>query len=139
MPAMEAAARRASVAVIGISVVSPPRRRMSRVCASWSTMPALMKSGALKVAWLRMWKAQAMAAIGVPKPSSITMRPRWLTVEKASSALRSSLKMAIQAPTSMVMRPAEVTMRNHRSVPARAGHRRASRNTPAFTMVAECR
>ena len=35
--------------------------------------------------------------------------------------------------------PAPPTSQNHCSVPANAGHRRASRNTPALTMVAECR
>jgi hypothetical protein len=54
---------------------------MSRVPASWSTMPAFMNSAALKVAWLRMWNTAATAASGVPKPSSMVTRPRWLTVE----------------------------------------------------------
>ena len=34
---------------------------MSRVPVSWSTMPALMNSAALKVAWLRMWNTAAIA------------------------------------------------------------------------------
>ncbi len=37
------------------------------------------------------------------------------------------------------MTPAPPTIQNHGSVPASTGHSRASRNTPAFTIVAECR
>ena len=35
--------------------------------------------------------------------------------------------------------PARPTIQNHSGVPASTGHSRASRKTPAFTMVAECR
>ena len=37
------------------------------------------------------------------------------------------------------MAPAPHTSQKNKSVPASAGHRRASRNTPAFTIVAECK
>ena len=47
--------------------------------------------------------------------------------------------MARYAPSSSVARPADVTSQNQGSVPASTGQKRASRNTPAFTMVAECR
>jgi hypothetical protein len=40
---------------------------------------------------------------------------------------------------SRVVSPTLQTMPNHRSVPESTGHSRARRNTPAFTMVAECR
>ncbi len=40
---------------------------------------------------------------------------------------------------SSVARPAPPTSQNHGSVPPMTGHSRASRKTPAFTMVAECR
>ena len=53
-PAMAAAATIARVAVIGMHLNSPFSLRMSRVPASWSMMPAAMKSDALKVAWLMM-------------------------------------------------------------------------------------
>jgi hypothetical protein len=49
-PAIAAAATIASVAVIGMWRASPDRRRMSRVPASWSMMPADMNSDALKIA-----------------------------------------------------------------------------------------
>ena len=62
MPAIEAAAISASALLIGISCNSPPSRLMSRVPVSWSTIPALMKSAALKIAWLRMWNTATVAA-----------------------------------------------------------------------------
>jgi hypothetical protein len=37
-------------------------------------------------------------------------RPRWLTVEKARSAFRSSLNSAISAPSTIVTRPVVATM-----------------------------
>ena len=56
-------------------------RRMSRVPVSWSMMPAVMNSEALKVAWLMMWNTAATAAMGVSRPNRSTIRPRWLMVE----------------------------------------------------------
>ena len=80
-PAIAAQATMASVAVYGISRYSPLRRRMSRVPASWSMMPAAMNSEALKVAWFMMWNTAATAASGLSKPSSSVIRPRLLIVE----------------------------------------------------------
>ncbi len=91
IPAMDSEAMAAMVKVTGMRVRRPPRRRRSRVCASWSTIPAVMKSAALKTAWFKIWKIATVAASGVPKPRSMVIRPRWLTVEKARSAFRSSL------------------------------------------------
>ena len=54
---------------------------MSRVPVSWSMMPAAMKSEALNVAWFIMWKIAATAASGLPRLSSMVIRPRWLIVE----------------------------------------------------------
>ena len=72
-------------------------------------IPAVMNSAALNVAWLMMWNTAITAASGVPKPSSMVIRPRWLTVEKASSPFRSSLKIAISAAITMVIRPVVAT------------------------------
>ena len=47
--------------------------------------------------------------------------------------------MARKAPTSSEAAPAPDTQKNHSSVPESTGQRRASRNTPSFTIVAECR
>ena len=138
-PAIAALATMASVAVIGSLWRRPRSTRRSRVPVSWSMMPAAMNSEALKVAWLRMWKIAATIASGVPMPISTVMRPRWLIVEYASRPLRSCWKMAMKAPSSSVHTPAPPMIQVHSGVPASAGHRRASRKTPAFTMVAECR
>ena len=139
MPAIDSAASVAIAKVIGINLRKPPRRRMSRVCVSWSMMPADMNSAALKVAWFRMWNIAAIAPKAVPVPSSMVMRPRWLTVEKARRAFKSCLNSAITAPKTMVIRPAVVTITNHSGVPDNTGHIRAMRKMPAFTIVAECR
>jgi hypothetical protein len=80
-PAIEAAATIDKVAVQGISDHRPPSWRMSREWVSWSTMPAIMNSEALKVAWLRTWNTAATAASGEPRPTRKVTSPRWLTVE----------------------------------------------------------
>ncbi len=118
---------------------SPPRVRRSREWVSCSTIPATMNSGALKSAWLRMCSIATVAAGTVPIPSSIVTRPRWLTVDQASRPLRSVSVSAKAAPASMVARPTPLTIQNHSGVPAKTGQSRAIRNSPAFTMVAECR
>jgi hypothetical protein len=138
-PAIAALATSASVTVIGIAWTRPLRRRMSRVPVSWSMMPAAMNSDALNVAWLMMWNTAATAASGLLRPSSSVMRPRWLIVEYASRRFRSFWNIARYAPSTSVVAPAPVTIQNHASLPASAGHSRASRNTPAFTIVAECK
>ena len=69
-------------------------RRMSRVPHSWSMMPALMNSPALKVAWLMTWNTPATTASGSSSPNSSVMRPRWLIVEYASRPFRSCWKIA---------------------------------------------
>ena len=53
---MAAAATSASTAVTGMYFRSPPSFRMSLVPASWSMIPAFMKSDALKAAWFMMWR-----------------------------------------------------------------------------------
>ena len=80
-PAIAAAATIARVAVKGMKRKRPLSLRISRVPASWSMMPAAMKSDALKVAWFTVWKMAAIQANGLPNPSSSTIRPRWLIVE----------------------------------------------------------
>ena len=129
----------AKVAVHGISCAKPPNLRMSRVPVSWSTMPAVMNSAALKLAWFKMWKIAATAASGEPSPIRKVIKPRWLMVEYASKPFRSCLKSATKAANAKVMRPVVMTMPMNSSVPPITGVRRASRNRPALTMVAECR
>ncbi len=81
MPAIAALASSTSVPIIGIIAIRPPSLRMSRVCVSWSMMPALMNRAALKLAWFRMWNTAATADIGEARPIRKVIRPRWLTVE----------------------------------------------------------
>ena len=80
-PAMAALATSTRPPTTGIDAISPPRRRMSRVPVSWSTMPALMNSAALKAAWFRMWNTAATADSGDDSPIRKVISPRWLTVE----------------------------------------------------------
>ena len=47
--------------------------------------------------------------------------------------------MATTAPNNSVAIPTEETIQNHASLSPSAGYMRASKNTPALTMVAECR
>ena len=138
-PAIDAAATMVSVAVNGMKDHRPPSWRMSREWVSWSTMPAIMNSEALNVAWLSTWNTAATAARDEPRPTRKVIRPRWLTVEYASRPLRSCLKMAMNAANSTVTSPAPLTSASNQPEPARIGYRRISRNTPALTMVAECR
>jgi hypothetical protein len=67
------------------------------------------------------------------------MSPKWLIVEYASTPLRSRWKSAATAPSSSEPSPSVHRIQNHSGVPASAGQRRARRNTPALTIVAECR
>ena len=60
---------------------SPLMRRMSRVPHSWSMIPAVMKSDALKVAWLTMWNTAATDDSGESSPIRNVISPRWLIVE----------------------------------------------------------
>ena len=80
-PAIAAAAMMTSVPITGIMAISPPSSRMSREWVSWSTMPALMNSAALKAAWLRMWNTATTIDSGVDRPIMKVIRPSWLTVE----------------------------------------------------------
>ena len=50
IPAIDALATMARVAVYGIILIRPLSRRISRVPLSWSMIPAAMNSEALKVA-----------------------------------------------------------------------------------------
>ena len=109
MPAIASEAMIASALVIGMAWRNPPSRRMSRVPVSWSMMPAAMNSDALKVAWLRMWNTPATTAIGVDRPNSRVIRPRWEIVEYASRPFRSCWKIACQAPSSRVIAPIPLT------------------------------
>jgi len=53
--------------------------------------------------------------------------------------LRSCWKIATKEPISKVHTPAPAMIQVHSGVPDSTGQSRISRNTPALTIVAECR
>ena len=66
------------------------------------------------------------------------------TCTNARLAMRTVVKMGTtaapaQAPSTSVVSPATPTIQNQASVPDSTGQKRARRNTPALTMVAEWR
>jgi hypothetical protein len=75
----------------------------------------------------------------VPSPNSSTSVPSTLTVAKASTRLRSVEPKESSAPHTIVTSPTATSVPCHTGVPPSTGERRASRYTPAFTMVAACR
>ena len=111
---------------------------MSRVPDSWSMMPAAMNSEALKVAWFITWNTAATAPAGC-----------------SGRAARDQAEMAHggigQQAFQVVLEDGDVGAEDQRDQsgaanhphprigPANAGHSRTSRNTPSFTIVAECR
>ena len=116
-------------------------RRRSRVPNWWSRMPTTMNVGGLEA---RRGRAAAPhrppSPPAVPMPNTATMKPSWLTVPKASSSLRSYWRRARSPPATIVTRPTPITTGRHQSTStANAGDRRATRYTPAFTIVAEWR
>ena len=113
---------------------------MSRVPVSWSMMPAAMNSEALKVAWLRMWNTAATAPTAACQPEQqgdqpevadgrVGEQPLQVVLEERHVGAEDQRRQADRA------RP---RLEQHR-VPASTGYSRASRKTPAFTIVAECR
>src|SRR4051794_33908907 len=65
--------------------------------------------------------------------------PSWLTVPNARSSLRSCWGWARGPPKRKVQLPAINTIGRHTVIAAKAGDSTATRNIPAFTIVAECR
>jgi hypothetical protein len=114
-------------------------RSMSRVWASWSTMPTTMNRLALKRACASRRAQPAVVASGWPIPSSTVRKPSWPIVPKARSCLRSRGRSARRPPAIMVNPPTTTTIGRQAPTAAKAGAKRASRYTPAFTIAAEWR
>ena len=106
------------IRVIGMCLRMPPIFRMSPLVASASrpwprrcampcsmpcmTEPAPRNRHALKNACVPRWK---IAASQLPVPAATNMKPSWLTVEYASTFLRSVWANAMYAAASAVSRP----------------------------------
>ena len=69
-------------------------------------------------------------------PNANIMYPSWLTVEYANTRLMSSATNAIDAANTAVIAPTNVT-KNMMSLCSNNGKNRATKNTPAVTIVAE--
>ena len=136
---MDAAATMASVAVIGMALYRPESRPRSRVPVSWSTMPAAMKSEALKVAWLTMWKMAATSARLCVQAQQQRDQAQVADGGIGQHALHVLLEDGGVGAQHQRDQPRPPMIQNQASVPASTGQNLASRNTPAFTMVAECR
>jgi hypothetical protein len=80
-----------------------------------------------------------LIARSVPTPINIVNVPSTLTVVYARMRLRSVWPAAIAAAMSIVTAPVAVSSTCHKWLSPNTGFRRASRNTPALTIVAECR
>src|SRR5699024_10492545 len=151
MPAMESDVMRVNVNDTGMMAARPPSFFRLLVPVSWSTMPMIMNSAPLKVAWLIRWNTAATTAIvkicsdaplctpKAPMPRSDMMSPSCETVEKASTAFRSSCLTALNAAHTSVMRPTSKILQTHNSEKANNGVNLATRYRPALTIVAECR
>ena len=77
-----------------------------------------------------------MAASVEPAPNASIIRPRWLIVEYASTRLKSFITSAKVHAYTKVNNPTIATMRRTLSVNWNSGINRATRNTPAVTIVA---
>ena len=102
----------------GMRLPRPPIWRMSRVPTPWMTAPAQRKSRALKTAWLSRWNWLAKTP---PAPIAYTMYPSWLTVECASTRLRSFDTTAISAARIAVIAPTARTVARQPGTVANAG------------------
>lgn len=147
MPAIDAEAATASRSLSSQPLAVRSRNRGSRGSSStwrvpnwWSTMPTAKKADALNRPWATSMTVPALMASSVPMPNTATRKPSWLTVPWARSTLRSWRRNARTPATTMVVRPTVSTTGRHQATrSAYAGARRATRYTPAFTMVAAWR
>ena len=87
-----------------------------------------------------MWKTAATAASGVSEAEQHRDQAEMADGRVGQQRLQVVLEQGdAGAEQRACTRPVVATSQNHSSVPDSTGQSRASRNTPAFTMVAECR
>src|SRR5215208_5606677 len=97
------------------------------------TDPEPRNSRPLKKPWVTRWK---IAAAYAPTPSAANMYPSWLNVEYASTRLMSVWVIAIDAARMAVKMPIAATTTMTSGALAKIGLARATRYTPALTIVA---
>src|SRR3989442_11090758 len=97
------------------------------------TLPEPRNSSALKKACVTRWK---MPALSAPVPTARNMYPSWEIVEYASTFLMSHCLSAIVAANSAVSAPTPATTALDTGAIANSRLQRATRYTPAVTMVA---
>src|SRR6476620_11268014 len=105
-------------------------------CSSWTawiTDPEPRKSRPLKKPCVIRWK---IAAVNAPTPSDANMYPSWLSVEYASTRLMSVWVIAIDAARIAVKMPIDATTTIVDGADANSRLARATRYTPALTIVA---
>ena len=100
---------------------------------AWFTDPDPRNSRALKKAWVNRWN---IAKAYAPTPSASIMYPSWLTVEYASTRLMSFITRPIDAAKIAVNAPMTATTIIIWSDAWNTGKNRATRKTPAATIVA---
>ena len=145
-PAIETQAATAAAKVTGMAFARPPRALRSRVPVDFSIVPATRNSAALysacatrKASATRIPGHGAPGSAGGGSPRNRTQTPSAMTVVQASTCFMSVLPRATNAEYAAVTAPAAVRVSIQSAVPPSTGVRRASRNTPALTIVAECR
>src|SRR5918996_4812749 len=121
--------------VRGIGFLSPPISLMLFEWTAWITEPAPRNSSALKKAWVNRWNIAAVWPAG-PRPRAAIMYPSWDTVEYASTRLMSSWTSASSAAISIVVPPMKATNVRASGEGSNTANMRATRYTPAATMVA---
>src|SRR6185503_7382212 len=100
---------------------------------AWITEPAQRNRQPLKNACVMTWKKPAAKA---PTPTPMNMKPSWLTVEYASTFFRSVCAKAIDAARMAVKAPVQAMIAIAAGDITKRKERRATRYTPAVTMVA---
>src|SRR2546423_1718445 len=102
-------------------------------------MPTTMNNVALNAACATRSTHAAKVVAGVQAPNRTMSRPSWLTVPNAGRSFKSCWRSARRPPSRNVQHPTVNTTGRHTPNAAKDGARRPTRNTPAVTIVAECR
>ena len=133
MPSIMKRARR------GMRSKSRSMSSMLRLPIWCSAVPTHRNSRLFATAWKMMSRIAAQTASGVPTPAHAVMRPRFAMVEYASTRLALLCEIAMNEHSANVRPPTSTTITEGTMHTAKIGESFTSRNTPALTMVDECR